>query len=61
MAPMAMLYTVIFVERNYDHFLLNLVKAVTAGGAGLGRGQPPWMPIKVFPGRAAAVPSRQQT
>ena len=50
----------IFVERNYDPFLVNLVKALAAGGAGLGRGRPPWMRIKVFPGRAAVVPSRQE-
>ena len=43
----------IFVRQNYDPFLVNLVKALAAGGAGLGR--PPWMRIKVFPGRAAEL------
>ena len=52
-------FTVIFVERNYDSFLLTIVIVLAAGGAGLGRGWPPWMRIKVFPGRTAAVPSRQ--
>ena len=52
-----MLGTVSFVEQTYDPFLVNLVKALAAGGAGLGR--PPWMRIKDFPGRPAVVPSRQ--
>ena len=48
----------IFVERNYNPLLVNLVKAPAAGGAGLDRNWPPWMRIKVFPGQAAAGPSQ---
>ena len=38
--------TVIFVEQNYDPLRVNLVKALAAGGEGLG--QPPWMRSKLI-------------